>query len=285
MLQDLTLAVFGPGLLGGSLLMDARALGVREIRAWARRPEAVADLERRGLADFASVDAAEVARGADFLVLATPVGAMEGLARAMEPGIDSPDAVVTDVGSVKAAVLRGAGRVFREAGVAFVGSHPMAGSENNGLGAAQAGLFRGAPCLITPEEDSREEDVRRVEDFWRALGAAPSCVDAAQHDRIVARVSHLPHLAAALVTIAALRDEPGVAEFAAGGLRDTTRVAAGDPGMWCEIVTQNREAILPALTDLHRITGELLEVIRCGDGGALLQCLEDARRLRATRYP
>lgn len=283
---ELCVAVYGPGLLGGSLLMDLRRLGAREARAWARRPESVDTLRERGLADFASTDPRTVAEGADLVILATPVGAMENLAREIvqTPGL-KPDCVVTDVGSVKGMVLSGAGRVCKETGVKFIGSHPMAGSEAAGLDAARARLFENAPCILTPEADTAPETLEIVRAFWELLGGRVTEMDAARHDEVVARISHLPRLGAAAVALAALEKEPELAFWAAGGLRDTTRVAAGDAGMWREILLENRDAVLPALADLHRITGELLEILRKRDEDALFRRLDDARRARAVRWP
>ena len=282
--QGMSLAVFGPGLLGGSLLLEARAQGVRELRVWSRREPSLAQVRALGLADLASTDAREVAEGADFLVLCVPVGGMKALADQIIPAQPGANAVVTDVGSVKAAVLSGAGAVFKQAGVDFIGSHPMAGAETAGLEAARTGLFQGAACILTPEPDTSPIALEKVDAFWQAVGCRTSRMEAGRHDELVARISHLPHLAAVAATLAAFQPDPGMAEFAAGGLRDTTRVAAGLPVMWREILLENRAAILPALADLHRFTGELLEILNKADEVKLLTVLEHAKQLRATRY-
>ena len=283
-LSEMSLAVFGPGLLGGSLLLDARLHGVGELRVWGRREESLAQVRQRGLADVASTDAAAVAEGADLLVLCVPVGGMKALAEDIVQAKLGVDPVVTDVGSVKAAVVAGAGAVCRRAGLACVGSHPMAGAETAGLGAARAGLFQGAACILTPEGDTDPAALAKVENFWQALGCRTAQMEAAHHDALVARISHLPHLAAVAATLASFKPDASMAQFAAGGLRDTTRVASGSPGMWREILLENRRAILPALADLHRATGELLEILEKADEDSLLARLEEAQQLRATRY-
>lgn len=282
--HGLSLAVFGPGLLGGSLLLDARAQGVRELRVWGRRDASLDQVRARGLADFAGTDARAVAEGADFLVLCVPVGGMKALADEIGRTRLGADAVVTDVGSVKAAVLSGAGAAFKSAGVPFIGSHPMAGGEIPGLEAARAGLFQGAPCILTPEPDTSPAALEQVDVFWKTLGCRTTRMSAARHDEVVARISHLPHLAAVAATLAAFQPDATMTEFAAGGLRDTTRVASGLPSMWREILLENRTAILPALADLHRITGELLEILGNADEDQLLAVLEHAKQLRATRF-
>lgn len=282
--QGSTLAVFGPGLLGGSLLMDARALGVSALRVWARKEDRLKQVRDRGLADFASTDAHDVAAGADIVVLCVPVGGMKELAEKIVHSPLAENAIITDVGSVKAAVLAGAGEVCRQAGITFIGSHPMAGAETAGLEAARTGLFHHAACILTPTLDTPAPALNRLHAFWQALGCRTSEMEAAHHDSLVARISHLPHLAAVAATLASFKPDATMAQFAAGGLRDTTRVASGPPDMWREILLENRQAILPALADLHQATGELLEILEKADEGKLLALLEEAKTLRATRY-
>lgn len=283
-LPDTRLAVFGPGLLGGSLLLAARALGVRELRVWARRPESLADVKDKNLADFAACDPVEVAAGADVLVLCVPVGGMKALAQQLAASKPAPDAVFTDVGSVKGMVMRDIAPVLNAAGLAFIGSHPMAGSEKTGLSAARADLYRNAPCILTPSADTPPRALEHLHSFWRAFGCRTSEMDAATHDAVVARISHIPHVAAVLAALTAFRPDPAAAKFAAGGLRDTTRVASGDPAMWREILMENRDALLPALQDLRNSAAEIISALETGDGALLQARLEEARHLRATRY-
>jgi len=284
-LKDIRLAVFGPGLLGGSLLHDARALGAGELRVWARREESLAAVRRAGLADFASTEAAAVAESADVLLLCVPVGGMKMLARQLASARSAAGAVFTDVGSVKGMVMREVAPVFAAAGLTFIGSHPMAGSERTGLEAARHGLYQDAACILTPAEETPRAALQRLHAFWQALGCRTSEMDAAAHDAIVARVSHLPHVAAVLTTLAAFRPDAAAAAFAAGGLRDTTRVASGDPSMWREILMENCDAVLPALRDLRDVSTQFIALLENGDAAALQTMLEEARQLRASRYP
>lgn len=284
-LKDLRIAVFGPGLLGGSLLHDARALEAGELRVWARRDEALEKVRAAKLADFASTDAAAVAAGADILVLCVPVGGMKELAQRISPAAVAAGAVFTDVGSVKGMVMREVAPVVTAAGHHFVGSHPMAGSERAGFEAARAGLYQNAACILTPVSGADPGSVERLREFWQALGCRTSEMDAATHDQVVARISHLPHAAAVLTALAAFQPNPVAAQYAAGGLRDTTRVASGDPAMWCEILLENREALLPALQDLRDVLTRFTSAVAQGESGTLLAMLTEAQRLRATRYP
>ena len=283
-LQDLRVAVFGPGLLGGSLLYDARAAGAAELRVWARRDNALDGVRQAGLADFASTDAAAVAAGADVLILCVPVGGMTDLAQQISGAPVGAGAVFTDVGSVKGMVMREVAPVFAAVGREFIGSHPMAGSEKTGFEAARAGLYKDAPCILTSGPSARRESVVVLTRFWEAMGCHVSEMDAVAHDTVVARISHLPHAAAVLAALASFRPDPGAASFAAGGLRDTTRVASGDPGMWCEILLENRDALLPALGGLQAALHQLQEAVENQDRGTLLALLQEAQSLRATRY-
>lgn len=284
-LENIRLAVFGPGLLGGSLLHDARALHARELRVWARRKESLTAVRDRGLADFFSTDAAAVAAGADVLVLCVPVGAMKALAQELTTSHPADGAVFTDVGSVKGMVMREVAPVLAAAGFTFIGSHPMAGAEKSGFGAARAGLYQDAACLLTPPPQAPPAAVKRLHDFWQALGCRTSEMDAAAHDAIVARISHLPHAAAVLAALTAFEPDPDSGRLAAGGLRDTTRVASGDPEMWSEILIENREALLPALRELLASGAQLFAAIESADATALMALLAKAQRLRALRYP
>ena len=234
-----TLAIIGPGLLGGSIALAARRAGGLRTGLWARRAAAVAEIAAMGIADAASTDLRSIVAEADFIVLCVPIGAMPALAREIAGAI-SPRATVTDVGSVKASVVAELGAIL---GGRFVGSHPMAGSEQTGLGAARAELFDGAACIVTPDAASDASATAEVRAFWQTLGARVLEVAPAAHDEIVALVSHLPHLLAATLVQTVLAENARAFEFCGPGFRDTTRVAAGPPAMWAEILRTNRDAV------------------------------------------
>jgi prephenate dehydrogenase len=235
------LAVIGPGLLGGSLALAARRAGGFHVSLWARRSEAVEELRELNVADVASANLLTVVEGADVVVLCVPVGAMEALAQQIAPVLQK-DALVTDVGSVKAPVVAKLGPIFRGS-AQFVGSHPMAGSEQTGVRAARADLFDDAVCIVTPENDSSPEAVRRISEFWQKMGCRVREISPDAHDEAVAAVSHLPHLAAAALVNAVSEAYPEAFDFAGPGFRDTTRVASGPPEMWTEILSSNRRAV------------------------------------------
>lgn len=240
----MNLAILGPGLLGGSIALAARARGSHRVAMWARRAEAVAEVAALGVADRVSTDLRSIVADASLVVLCVPVGAMPELARQIAEAIPA-GAIVTDVGSVKAAVCAELGAIFRGRG-RFVGSHPMAGSEQTGIGAARADLFVDAVSIVTPEGASDPEAVGSVVDFWTALGSRVLQVAPAEHDRIVALVSHLPHLLAAALVNTVASENPGAFDFCGPGFRDTTRVAGGPPAMWAEILGTNRVAVREA---------------------------------------
>ncbi len=241
------IAIFGPGLLGGSLALacHARHPEVR-VRVWGRREAAVRALADAALAELASTDVAAVAEGAELVILCVPVERMAALAAQMAEHLPE-QAVVTDVGSVKAMVHEQVASALRGR-AHFVGSHPMAGSEQTGFESARADLFEGATCLVTPDPEPPdpslyEAQVARVAQFWCALGCHVTQLTPAAHDAAVGWISHLPHLlAAALVNTVAER-APDALAFCGPGFRDTTRVAAGPPEMWTGIFTQNRAAL------------------------------------------
>lgn len=184
-----SLAILGPGLLGGSLALAARRLGGSRVALWARRAEAVAEIEAMGIADAVSTDVRAIVAGVDLVILCVPVGAMPALAREIADAI-SPQTIVTDVGSVKAAVVAELGEIFRRRG-RFVGSHPMAGSEQTGIRAARAELFEDAACILTPDGASDPAAVAELRAFWQEVGCRVLEVAPAEHDEIVALVSHL----------------------------------------------------------------------------------------------
>lgn len=242
------LAILGPGLLGGSIALAARARGGYRVSMWARRPEAVAEVEALGVADFASADIRSVVADAALVVLCVPVGGMPALARQVAEAIP-PGAIVTDVGSVKALVCAELGKIFAGRG-RFVGSHPMAGSEQTGIGAARADLFTGAVSIVTPQEASEQDAVATIVKFWEALGSRVLRVAPEEHDRIVALVSHLPHLLAAALVNTVADASLSAFDFCGPGFRDTTRVAAGPPAMWAEILRTNHVAVRAAVEAL-----------------------------------
>lgn len=282
MTHERSIAVFGPGLLGGSLAMAVRrALPAATIRIWARRQEAVDAVVERGLADYASTDASDVVAGASLVILATPIEHMKGLSERFVDALPA-DAVVTDVGSVKHSVVDALEALFSSRGKAFVGSHPMAGSERAGLEAARVDLFTGATCIVTPTSLTSPQAILRVRAFWTQLYCRVLTMDPAEHDRKIARISHLPHVVASMLTLAALRQDPTAAVCTGNGFRDSTRIAAGDPDLWTGILSENRHELIAGLEDAAALTQDLLAIVRSHDNEKLRHFLAEAQLLRAS---
>ncbi len=271
------ITIYGPGLLGGSLALAIRQrFPETKLRLWARRAAAEAGIRDRGIdADFFT-DATAAAQGASLIILCTPVETMADLAKQIALAELPADGLITDVGSVKGQVVRELEPIL---GTRFIGSHPMAGSEKTGIEVARANLFEKAACLLTPRTGV---DTTRLRTFWETLGCRVLEMCPEEHDIKVARISHLPHLMAAITTLAALRTDPSATACVAGGFRDTTRVAAGDPGLWTGIALGNRAALTAQLREASATLTELLEILSTPDEDALRRFLAEAKALRDT---
>ena len=274
------LAILGPGLLGGSLLLAARRRGLAErISVWARRDSALDAVRRLAAADLASNALAEVVAEADMVVVCTPVDTVAGLAERALPHLTA-GALVTDVGSVKHTIATRLDAAFAARDAQFVGSHPMAGSEQSGIESASADLYTGALAIVTPTPRSDHAAARRVHALWKALGCRTCEVAPAEHDRIVATISHLPHLAAAALVLAARDGHDSALDCLGNGFLDTTRIASGPEALWRQIVAHNKPAILQALGGFIDSLGQLRHSIDTEDWRAVEDFLGKARQTR-----
>jgi cyclohexadieny/prephenate dehydrogenase len=276
-------ALVGVGLIGSSLarvLRRERLAG--EIVACARRRETLAAVERLKLADRVTDDAAAAARGADLVVLATPLSAYDEIGRRMAPAL-KPGAIVSDVGSVKEAVIRDLAPTLPP-GVHLVPGHPVAGTEHSGPEAGFAELFQDRWCILTPLPDGDAAALARVSGLWQAAGMKVVTMDAEHHDKVLAITSHLPHLIAYTIVGTAtdleetLKSE--VIKFSAGGFRDFTRIAASDPVMWRDVFLRNREAVLEMLQRFTEDLTALQRAIRWGEGDKLEDLFTRTRAIR-----
>ena len=276
-------AIIGLGLMGGSLGLAIRRLGLAKVSAYARREETRQLALGMGAADCVFDTPRAALRGADLAVFCTPVCTMPRLAKDCMDAFES-GCVVTDVGSTKADLVREMDLLFQNTAASFVGSHPMAGSEKTGVESSRTDLYEGAVTAVTPAASgTREEDVLKVMDLWRGVGAKVVRLDPETHDALVAKTSHLPHLIAALlVTTSARSPMPNdLPKFCGSGFRDSTRIAGGSPEMWHDIVKTNRAAILEELHHFEGSLGELIRLIESQDYDGVKRDLEEARRLRA----
>ena len=278
------LAIIGAGLIGGSLARRARDSFAGEVVVTDHDPDVRARARALEIGDRVADTVAEAVREADIVVLAVPVGAFGTVAREMAPSL-SPGAIVSDVGSTKQSVV-GDIAPHLPRGVHLVPAHPMAGTEFSGPDAGFAALFEGRWCLIVPPDGTPEAPIARIEAMWRACGSNTERMTPAHHDRVVAAISHLPHLIAFTIcgTAEGLAAETGegVLKFAASGFRDFTRIAASDPVMWRDVFLNNREALLEMLGRFERDAAAMARAIRDGDGAFIAERVEHGRAIRRT---
>ena len=278
------LALIGLGLIGSSLARRAMQTGTiaREIVACDLSP-AVCDRARElGLAHRVESDLVAAVRGADVVLLCVPVGALGAVAASIMPHLAS-GAILSDVGSTKQSMLREILPILRR-DIALVPGHPLAGTEYSGPDSGFSTLFEGRWCLLTPPDNTPPEAIARIERLWALCGAMTRTMDAAHHDRVLAIVSHLPHLLAFTIcgTADDLADETRseVLEFAASGFRDFTRIAASDPTMWRDIFLNNREALLEMLARFMEDAQAMARAIRWGDDSFIVDRIERGRAIR-----
>ncbi|MEM5475415.1 prephenate/arogenate dehydrogenase family protein [Pacificibacter sp. AS14] len=276
-------ALIGLGLIAGSMSLAMRRAGIAgEITGYARSAETRDIARDMGLVDRVCDTAIEAVKDADLIVLAVPVGAMGAVMAEIAPGLKA-GAVVSDVGSVKKDIFASV-LPHLPVNVEFIGTHPMAGTEHSGPKSGFAELFDNRWCLIVPSDESSEEEIVRLEEFWRALGSNTKRMDAEHHDLVCAVVSHTPHLIA--YTMVGVADDLSrvtdqeVIEFSAAGFRDFTRIAASDPTMWRDVFLSNKDATLEILGRFTEELFALQRAIRQGDGDHLHKYFTRTRAIR-----
>ena len=278
------LTFLGIGLIGSSVARIARQRGdlAAEIVVNARTRRTLDRVMELGIADRVEIDPGKAVEGADCVMLCAPVGAFAGLAQAIAPHL-MPGAVLTDVGSTKQSVIRDIGPLVPD-GVHFVPAHPIAGTEHSGPDSGFPELFQGRWTLITPLPGSDAAAVEKIAELWRRCGSLVERMEPAHHDRVLAIVSHLPHLIAFTIcgTADDLADETRqeVVNFAASGFRDFTRIAASDPVMWRDIFLNNREALLEMLQRFMEDAQAMARAVRWGDTAYIEDKVERGRKIR-----
>ena len=273
------LTILAPGLIGGSVARAARARhAARRIVIWARRSEVRRALADQPWCDEVAETAAGAVRTADLVIIAAPVDMVIALVRQIAPVLPN-GAVVSDVGSVKGQIAR-EGHAALSPRAHFVGAHPMAGSEKTGWENGSARLFEARTCFVTPLPKTDRKALRIVTGFWKKLGAKVATIAPGEHDEIVAHISHLPQiLASSLCSFLAGKD-PSWLKFAGGGLRDTTRIAGSDPGLWRTIIAQNKNEVRRALRKYQAELGAYESAIARDDWEALGRLISRGRDCR-----
>jgi cyclohexadieny/prephenate dehydrogenase len=276
-------AFLGIGLIGSSLARAVKRAGLaKRIVTFDGNADHAARAKALGVVDETAERAADAVAGADLVIFAVPIGAYAELAAQIGPHL-APGAIVSDVGSVKMAVIRDLGPHIPE-GVHLVPAHPIAGTENSGPDSGFAELFQGRWAIITPPPGTDEAVVQRVADLWRAVGSEVEIMEAGHHDRVLAITSHLPHLIAYTI-VGTATDLEGtlqqeVIKFSASGFRDFTRIAASDPTMWRDVFLNNREAVLDLLQRFTEDLTALQRAIRWGEGEQLFDLFTRTRAIR-----
>jgi prephenate dehydrogenase len=276
------ITIVGVGLLGGSLgLAIKKRRLAEEVVGYVRRPASIPECKKAGAVDSCTMDLGEAAKDADLIVLCTPLAQMLSLLKKMRPSIKR-GAIITDVGSVKAPVVKQLESVVARAGAHFIGSHPMAGAEKTGVAAARENLFENAVCVVTPTRKSNSGALRKTEQLWKAFGARVMRLAPELHDELVSRSSHLPHVAAA--TLANLILDPRHPKsqplLCANGFRDTTRIASGSPEMWRDIAVANRKNLSKALGTFIRELKTFQTVLSHGDAQAAEKFFQQGKQRR-----
>jgi len=276
------ITLVGVGLLGGSLGLAIRRRGLAQrVVGFVRRRASLAECRKLRAVDYATLDLLEAVTEAELVVLCTPIAQMRPLLEQLRPGL-KPGAIITDVGSVKGSVVKELEGLSRDVGAHFVGSHPMAGAEKTGVAAARADLFVNAICVVTPTRQTNRRALRQVARLWQAVGARLLRLSPGEHDKLVSRSSHLPHLVAA--QLASLVLEPDAPKtqglLCANGFRDTTRIASSSPEMWRDIVLANRRNLTASMdTFIGQLQG-LRNVLNRGDEKALWRFFSQAKQRR-----
>ena len=276
------LVIIGVGLIGGSLALALRKAGfVGEIIGSSRREPHLQKAVELGVIDRYDLDMASAVEGADVVFLSVPLGAMRGVFEAIRPALGA-ETIITDGGSAKGCVVRDAEAVFGSVPKGLVPGHPIAGTEQSGVGAAFAELYQERRVILTPLETTAPEALNTVRAMWQAAGALVEEMAVSHHDEVLAATSHLPHmLAFGLVdSLARMKDNDEIFRYAAGGFRDFTRIASSDPVMWRDICLYNRDAVLKMTESYHRDLDEMMQAIERGDGDALLEIFSRAKAAR-----
>ncbi len=275
------ITIIGVGLLGASFALALKKNSLcRSITGCGRNRENLLRAKERNIIDSFEQDPAAACREADLIMLSTPVGSFPGLTKTISPALKK-GAVLTDVGSVKGALVREIEKIIPE-DVHYIGGHPIAGSDRSGIDSANAELFNKAKCIITPTENSDLAALEKIQKLWKAFGSEIVTLSPEEHDRIYAAVSHLPHLIAyAMVNTVADMDRSYLA-FSGKGFMDATRIASSSEELWKDICLLNRDNLVEVLAVFQKNLDKLDQYLKAGNSDALKAEFRKARALRET---
>lgn len=278
MFQQIT--IIGPGLLGASLAMavSQHALA-KKVVIWAKNHESREKCRQKEWCDTVCESLEEAVVGSDLILICTPVHTILSLLEKIKPAL-ATNALVSDVGSTKALICNRAQHLFKDTSAVFLGSHPMAGSEQTGMEHARPELFKGAACILTPLADTPSAMIQTLSKFWESLEMNVTTVSPETHDDIVAHISHLPHIIASVLCNYLTQKDRTWRTLAGAGLRDTTRIAAGDPELWKQILEQNRDKILQAINGFEQQLDTLKTALAETDSEEIFAQLKQGKAYR-----
>ena len=276
------MVVVGVGLIGGSLAIVSRRKGlVKEIIGVGRGAANLKEAVKLNIIDSFTFDISEAVKGADLIVMATPVGSFEWLVKQMRHSLNK-GAIITDAGSVKGRMVSRIERLLPK-GTYFVAGHPIAGKEKTGVKAASQTLFEGTKCILTPTKKTDASALKKIKALWKAVGAEVVLMDPMLHDKVLGAVSHLPHAAAYSIvnTVAEIKkDGNNFIAFSGGGFKDFTRIAASSPEMWRDIFLSNRKNLVNMISRYQKNLEKLKRYIKDKDSKGLIKELEKAKAIR-----
>ena len=275
-----SITIIGPGLIGASIAMSShKCMLSKKIKIWARNENKRNLCLKQPWCHHAYDSLEDSVNDSDFIIIATPVDKITEFLGRITPYIKK-DAIITDVGSIKSKICFEAENLFEQKKHAFVGSHPMAGSEKGGMEFATETLLKNAPCILTPMKNSIPRAIEKIEIFWRKLGMKTFQMDPNAHDSLVAHISHLPHVIASALCASLSNLSKESFKYSAGGLRDTTRIAAGNPDLWMNIIKYNSNEILKALESFEKEIHQLKKDLIAKDFNAIFETLSKGQNIR-----
>lgn len=273
------ITILGVGLIGASFALAMKKNGLcKEIVGFGRDRKNLLNAKEKGIIDSFGADPASACKDSDLIMLATPVGTFPDLTKKTLPSFKK-GAVMTDAGSVKGDLVYEIEKIMPE-GVYYIGGHPIAGSDRSGIDSANAELFTGAKCIITPTKNSNAGALRIVADLWKSLGSDVITMDPEKHDRIYAAVSHLPHLIAYSIVNTIAGIDSSYLEFCGQGFKDTTRIALSSPELWRDISLMNKDNLIEMISIFQKNLDALSQYLRASDSGSLESEFRKARTLR-----
>jgi prephenate dehydrogenase len=273
------ITILGVGLIGASFALAMKKNGLcNEVIGYGRKEENLKRAHEQAVIDAYERDPAKACARSDFVVFATPVGSFIDIAKQIRSSLRS-GVIVTDVGSVKGTLVSAMEELMPE-GASFVGGHPIAGSDRSGIDSAEAEIFRGAKCIITPTEQTNKHALEIVTAVWKKLGSLVTLISPNEHDRIYASVSHLPHFLAYVIMNTVADIDKSFLHFSGQGFMDTTRIASSSPELWRDICLLNKDNLLESLELFKKNLDRASQYLRAYDSASLEKDFEKARKLR-----